>query len=49
MIGPLLDGPVVSQSDVPNRIMLHEVLASKMVILKQRSRTGKLVRAWTSG
>lgn len=50
----LLNGPywtrhVVGPSKVAYRIMLHEVLAPKMVVLKQRSKTGKLDRAGTSG
>lgn len=49
LIGPYWTRHVVSQSKVVYRIMLCDVLAPVMVVLKWRSRTGKLDRAVTSG
>lgn len=49
LIGPYWTRHVVGQSKVAYRIMLREVLAPKMVVLKWRSRTGELDRAGTSG
>lgn len=49
LIGPYWTRHVVGQSEVAYRITLREVLAPKMVVLKWRSRTGKLDRAGTSG
>lgn len=42
VIGPYWTRLVVSQPKVANRVMLHEMLAPKMALLKWRSRTGQV-------